>query len=162
MTVPSSPLEAAGAAIQATSAAPLHTNEFFTGYWTNASPLGPGAVPFVYAKYYGASRYDRLVDGSDVEISPRLTLIRRPGHVVYNSQLFPPINRFYEFRGFSPTDELIRVVADCDGSTSQLQNPNFDTGDATGWALGRAAARSPMFSTSPACRVPRYPRTAGG
>jgi hypothetical protein len=112
-----SPLEAAGAAVQPIAAAPLHTNEFFTGLWTNGSPLGPGAVPYLYAKSYGGARYDRLVNGNDIEISPRLTLIRRPGHTVYNPGPFPPINRFYEFRGFTATDEILHLMADCDAGT---------------------------------------------
>ena len=112
--MPVSPLETAGAAIQPTSAAPLHTNEFFTGLWTNGSPLGPGAVPFLYQRFYSAMRYDRLIDGSNVEVSTRLTLIRRPGSSVYNSQLFPPINRFYEWRGFSGANETIRIMASVD------------------------------------------------
>lgn len=131
-----SPLQTAGAAIQPTATAPLHTNEFFTGMWSNGSPLGPGAVPYLYQKFYSASRYDRLVDGNDVEISPRLTLIRRPGHTVYNPGPFPPINRFYEFRGFSQTDEIIHLVADCDASLNQLQNPNFVSGT-SGWTWGQ-------------------------
>lgn len=129
-----SPLETAGAAIRPTATAPLHVNEFFTGLWTNGSPLGPGPVPYLYQRFYMASRYDRLVDGSDIEVSPRLTLIRRPGHSVYNSQLFPPINRFYEFRGFSGNQEVIHLMADCDAPSNQLLNPNFDNG-ATGWNL---------------------------
>ena len=119
--MPVSPLETAGAAIQPTAAAPLHTNEFFTGLWTNASPLGPGPVPYLYQKFYSASRYDRIVDGGNVEISSRLTLMRRPGTSVYNSSLFPPINRFYEWRGFGPNNsETIRIMASCDNpSTGQ-------------------------------------------
>lgn len=129
-----SPLEAAGAAIQPTATASLHSNEFFTGLWTNGSPFGPGAVPYIYAKFYGATRYERLVGGNDCEISTRLTPIRRPGHSVYNSSLFPPINRFYEFRGFNLTDEVIRLLADCDAPTNPVGNPNFDSGS-TNWII---------------------------
>jgi hypothetical protein len=89
----------------------------------------------LYQKFYSASRYDRIVGGGDSEISPRLTLIRRPGFTVYNPGPFPPINRFHEFRAFTATDEVIHLLADCDGSTNQLQNPNFDSG-ATGWTFG--------------------------
>lgn len=134
--MPTSPLESAGAAVQPIAAAPLHVNEFFTGMWTNGSPLGPGPVPYLYQRFYSASRYDRLIDGSDVEVSPRLTLIRRPGHTVYNPGPFPPIDRFYEFRGFSQTDEIIHLLADCDTSTNLLLNPNFVAG-ATGWGWGQ-------------------------
>jgi len=131
-----SPLAVAGAAIQPISAAPLHVNEFFTGYWINGSPLGPGAVPYLYGKFYSASRYDRIVDGNDCEVSVRLTLIRRPGSSVYNPGPFPPINRFYEFRGFGAADEVIRILADCDASANQLQNADF-SGGAAGWNWGQ-------------------------
>ena len=39
-----SPLIAAGAQVQPINAAALHSNEFFTGMWTQGNPLGPGAV----------------------------------------------------------------------------------------------------------------------
>lgn len=132
--MPISPLETAGAQIQPTSAAPLHTNEFFTGLWTNGNPLGPGAVPFLYQRFYAAQRYDRLIDGANIEISTRLTPMRRPGSSVYNSSLFPPINRFFEFRGFTATDEVIHLLADCDGSANQLPNSDF-SGGTTGWTF---------------------------
>ena len=144
-----SPLEAAGAQIQPTSAAPLHVNEFFTGLWTNGSPFGPGAVPFLYARFYGASRYDRLVGGSDMEISPRLTPIRRPGHTVYNPGPFPPINRFFEFRALTATDEFIHLLADCDAPTDVLVNGDFSGGTTgwvfqPGWSLGSATGIGPL------------------
>ena len=43
--MPESPLLASGAQIEPTAAAPLHTNEFFSGMVTQANPLGPGLVP---------------------------------------------------------------------------------------------------------------------
>src|SRR5215469_11157990 len=112
--MPESPLESAGAAVQPIPAAALHTNEFFTGMWTQGNPLGPGAVPFLYQKFYSASRFDRLVDGANVEITTRLTLARRPGSIIYNSSLFPSINRFYEWRGFDSNGERIRIMASVD------------------------------------------------
>lgn len=143
-------LEAAGAVIEPTAAAPLHVNEFFTGMWTNGNPLGPGAVPYLYAKFYSAMRYDRLIDGGNTEISPRLTLIRRPGHSVYNPGPFPPTNRFYEFRGFTATDEVIRVLADCDagvGSASptvrEVTQPNTNK---ILWAKSAGAGRTSFVS----------------
>ncbi len=145
-----SPLEAAGASIQPVSAAPLHTNEFFTGLWSNGSPLGPGAVPYLYSKFYSAARFDRLIDGNDTEISPRLTLIRRPGQSVYNAGPFPPINRFFEFRGFTATDEVIRLLADCDAGTGsatptvrEVTQPNTNK---ILWHKNAAAGRTSFVS----------------
>jgi hypothetical protein len=118
--MPESPLEAAGAAVQPVASAALHTNEFFSGMWTQGNPLGPGAVPYLYQKFYSATRFDRLVGGANLEITTRLTLARRPGASVYNSSLFPSINRFYEWRGFDANGEHIRIMASVDNpSTGQ-------------------------------------------
>jgi hypothetical protein len=73
----------------------------FTGLWTNRNPLRDAATTFLMEKYYSASRTDSLIDGLNMEITPKLTLRRRPGTSVYNSAIFPPINRFYEFRTFN-------------------------------------------------------------
>lgn len=120
--MPESPLQVAGAQIQPSSAAPLHTNEFFTGMWTQGSPFGPGAVPYLYQKFYSASRYDRLIGGMNVEVTTRLTLGRRFGNSVYNPGPFPPINRFFPFRTFTQAQgEVIRLLASCDPPTGGTQ-----------------------------------------
>jgi len=115
--MPESPLIAAGAQIPPTSAAPLHTNEWFTGMWTQGNPLGSGAVPFLYQKFYSAMRYDRLVGGKNTEVTSRLSLARRPGSLIYNSVNFPPISRFYEFRAFQGGQERIHILADVEGTS---------------------------------------------
>jgi hypothetical protein len=91
---------------------PLWSNEFWTGLWTQRSPLRDAATPYLYGKFYQASRYESLIDGSNVEISPKLTLIRRPGNSVYNSQTFTNVDRFYDFRVFSGGTENIHVMVD--------------------------------------------------
>ena len=144
--MPISPLETAGAQIQPTSAAPLHTNEFFTGLWTNGNPLGPGAVPFLYQRFYSAQRYDRLIDGLNIEISTRLTPIRRPGHTVYNPGPFPAIARFYEFRGFTATDEVIRLMADCDGAPGSVREVTQPTTNTVLWTKAAGAGRTSFVS----------------
>lgn len=112
--MPESPLISAGAQVQPIAAASLHTNEFFTGMWTQGNPLGAGAVPYLYQKFYSAIRFERLIGGQNTEITTRLTLARRPGNSVYNAGPFPPINRFYEFRAFSGSAEQIHVLASVD------------------------------------------------
>ena len=57
-------------------------------------------------------RQDSILDGLNTEITPRLTLARRPGSSVYNRNVIAPVNRFYSFNTFTLTDELIRVMAD--------------------------------------------------
>ena len=148
--MPESPLIAAGAQIQPINAAPLHTNEFFTGLWTQGNPLGPGAVPFLQQKFYSASRFERLVGGANVEVTTRLTLARRPGNSVYNSSLFPPINRFYCFRGFSAQGESIRIIASVDPATGSTQGTVRDvTGPSTNqilWTKDKNAGRTSFVS----------------
>jgi len=109
----SNPLQPSGAQAQKpTRFAPLWSNEFFSGLWTQRSPLRDAATPFLYGKFYGATRYESLIDGLNVEISPRLTLIRRPGNSVYNSQTFTDVTRFYDFRAFSDDEEIIHTIVD--------------------------------------------------
>jgi hypothetical protein len=106
------PLTAAGASTAASRFAPLYTNRFITGLWTQRNPLRDAAVPYLYEKSYAGSRIDSLLDGLNIELTSRLTLRRRRGHSVYNSQNYGPINRYYSFRRFSGINELINVMAD--------------------------------------------------
>lgn len=107
------PLAASGAQPQKpVRFAPLWTNQFWTGLWTQRSPLRDAATPFLYGKFYGATRYESLIDGANVEISPRLTLIRRPGNSVYNSQSFTNVTRFYDFRINRGSTEVIKTIID--------------------------------------------------
>jgi hypothetical protein len=101
-----------GQAQKPTRFVPLWSNEFWTGLWTQRSPLRDAATPFLYNKFYQAGRYESLIDGQNVEISPKLTLIRRPGNSVYNSQSFTSVDRFYDFRVFSGGTENIHVMVD--------------------------------------------------
>lgn len=57
-------------------------------------------------------RTDAMLGGSNVEISNRLTPVRRPGLSTYNSQQFTSVDYFYEFRLFSTTSEQIKVMTD--------------------------------------------------
>jgi hypothetical protein len=139
-----SPLSAAGAISAPSDAAPLHTNRIFTGLWTNRNPLRDAATSYLQEKYYSASRQDSMIDGLNMEITPKLTLRRRPGLSVYNSATFPAINRFYEFRtfpnnaaSFTRTRKLRRsayaannptiVVADADNVVYNATGPNTQT-----------------------------------
>jgi hypothetical protein len=90
---------------------PLHVNRLVTGLWTNTNPLRDAAQSSEMERYYGP-RQDRLAGGKNTEISARLTLMRRPGLSVYNSNHIPPIKRFYSWNTFTLTTETIRVMAD--------------------------------------------------
>jgi hypothetical protein len=123
-------LQNAGALSEPTSYAPLHTNRIFTGLWTNRSPLRDAATSD-YQEHYGMGRQDSIWDGFNSEISPQLTLKRRYGTSVYNTQSFAPIKRFYSFNTFTLTDEVIVVMADTAttvyDATSSTARPNTKT-----------------------------------
>jgi len=151
-----SPFIEAGAAVPPINAAALHTDEFFTGMWTQGNPLGSGAVPFLQQKFYSASRFDRLIGGKNTEITTRLTLARRPGNSVYNAGPFPPINRFYEFRAFEGNTESIHILASVDaGTTGPVPASVRDvTGPATNktlWNKDAAAGRTAFQSVGNIC-----------
>lgn len=89
---------------------PLYTSRFWSGLVTNRSPLRSAGS--AYEERYLGTRGDALIDGSNCEITPRLTLARRPGNPVYNSNSFTGVDAFYSFREFSSTTEQIRVMVD--------------------------------------------------
>lgn len=125
-----SPLQAAGAVPDKQSKyAPIHVNRMWTGLWTNRSPLRDAATPYLYEKFYSGSRFDSLIDGLNTEISPRLTLTRRPGLVVYNSQTFSAIDDFYSFHTFDgkSNTEGIRVIADTATAVYDATGPSTKT-----------------------------------
>jgi hypothetical protein len=89
---------------------PLYQSRFFTGLYTQRSPLRSAGS--AYEERYLGSRGDSIIDGSNCEITPKLTLARRPGNPVYNSNTFSAVDAFYSFREFGPNTEQIRVMAD--------------------------------------------------
>ena len=111
--------------------APMWTGRFFSGVITQRSPLR-GNITRLEEAYYG-SRGDEMLSGLNTEISPKLTLIRRPGLIPYNSNSLPAVNRFYEFRTLVNNVAAIQVIADLEPA------PHFFGGsvrDVTGPAPG--------------------------
>jgi hypothetical protein len=97
--------------------APIFSNELFSGLFTNRNPLRDPATPYLYSKFYAATRYEAMWDGLNVEISPRLTLIRAPGHSVYNANTFPAVNDYYSYHvkvANATNQDQVRVVVDTD------------------------------------------------
>lgn len=107
-----SPFQNAGALPEPTEYAPLVMDRYITGLWTQRSPLRDAAVPFLMEKYYSAGRTDSLIDGVNIELTPRLSWGRRAGNSVYNSQSFPPIGRFFDFKPVIDGAEQVFVMAD--------------------------------------------------
>lgn len=100
--------------------APIYNARYTTGYWSNRSPLRDAATSRDTEKYYGPAG-DALIAGLNVEISSKLTLIRRPGNSVFNTTLgvhaigstpIKNVDRFYDFHLFGPTTEQILVMMD--------------------------------------------------
>jgi len=107
-------LEAAGAQPKNQShGKPIHIARMETGLFTNRSPLHDTAS-FVISKFYGGY-VDALIDGSNMEVSPQLTLIRRPGLSEWSSVTVPDqVNWFYDWRTL---DCGVKVVVDTTTST---------------------------------------------
>jgi hypothetical protein len=92
--------------------APIYTGRWSSGIWTNRSPLRDAATTRISEKYYGAAG-DALIAGTNVEITNRLTLARRPGNPTFDRvNRWGNIDRFYDFRLFSSTSEEIEVMVD--------------------------------------------------
>ena len=108
------PLQAAGAQTDPTRYAALNMQgEQFTGAWTQASPYRDAATPYLVRKFYQGSRFDRIIDGINREISVRLTDQRRPGSSVWNAGPVPPALSFYSFKSVNNSGtEVIRVIED--------------------------------------------------
>ena len=118
--------------------APIFSNEFFSGLWTNRNPLRDPATPFIYGKFYSASRYEALWDGLNTEVSPRLTLIRAPGHSVFNANTFPFLNDFYSYQvdGVNRPN-FVRLVADSADYVYDLYDATTETDSVAGTNTGQ-------------------------
>jgi hypothetical protein len=91
--------------------APIYTGRWYSGIWTNRSPLRDANTTRIVEKFYGQAG-DALIAGSNVEITNKLTLARRPGTSVYDSNTWNAPDRFYEFRLFNASTEDIIVMID--------------------------------------------------
>jgi hypothetical protein len=107
-----SALEQAGAVREPSEYAALNMERYITGIWTQRSPLRDAAVPYLYEKFYSAGRSDSIIDGLNCEVSAKLTLIRRYGHSVYNSNTFPAANSMFPWKFIQNAQEQVRVVYD--------------------------------------------------
>jgi len=91
-------------------ATPLYVGRNTTGLWTNRSPLRDAATGRISEKYYGPSG-DAMIAGSNVEVTNRLTLSRRPGHPQYDgSNAYTDILAFDEFRYSKPLSDIWGTV----------------------------------------------------
>ena len=110
--------------------APIYTGRWSSGIWTNRSPLRDANTTRLVEKFYGPSG-DALVAGSNVEITNRLTLARRPGNSVYDPNSWTAPDRFYSFRMFGNSVEQIDVMVDQAAALYSLYKQGT-VGDVTG------------------------------
>ena len=106
-------LAQAGATVEPSEFATLSMDSQFTGVWTQRSPLRDADVPYLYRKFYSASRFDSIIDGINREINARLNDQRRPGSSLFNSQSFQWVYSFFSFKWVQNGQEVISVLADC-------------------------------------------------
>lgn len=118
------PLAQAGATAEPSEYTALAMDEHFTGLWTQRSLLRDADVPYLYRKFYSASRFDSMLDGINREISARLTDVRRAGSSVFNTQSFPPGYSFYPYKFVQNNQEIIRVLYDGKDGTVYDATPN--------------------------------------
>src|ERR1039458_2102535 len=109
-----------------TKFAAIYTGRQFTGIWTNRSPLRDAASSRIEEKFYGP-RGDAMIAGSNVEISNKLTMIRRFGNPQFSGASVTGVGGFGEFRinkalsdVFGTTLESIDLMTDT--ATQVLEN----------------------------------------
>jgi hypothetical protein len=158
----STSLQAAGAhAEKDTRWAPIFTNRFFLGLVTNRNPLR-SPVGVIYEQYYHLGGTDALIGGVNVEISPRLTIARRPGNTAGLSTFISSANipdvpdSFFSFHEIGGN---IRVIADTpsaiyliggfangSGTASQGVIPIFTKASGAGQSFFQGVGQSLYFS----------------
>jgi hypothetical protein len=93
----------------------IYTGRFSSGIWTNRSPLRDATTTRIVEKFYGQAG-DALIAGSNVEITNKLTLARRPGNITFDNNTWDSINSFYSFHAFqgyagqAPTDHVNVII----------------------------------------------------
>ena len=105
------PFEAAGAQKEPSRHAALSMQgELFTGLWTQSGPFRDSPTQYLIRKFYQGTRFDRIIDGINREITSRLTDGRRPGSAVFNSAALPPANCFTSFKYAQNGVEIVKCI----------------------------------------------------
>jgi len=107
------PLSQAGAISDPSRFAALSmAGEEFTGMWTQAGPYRDAASAYLTRKFYSGSRFDRIIDGVNREITSLLTDGRRPGTVLFNNNPFGPVSSFFSFKFVQNGSEIVKLIVD--------------------------------------------------
>jgi hypothetical protein len=102
----------------------LWNNNFYQGIVTQRNPLRAN-LGHIEEEFYGTQVC--LLDGLNAEVSSKLTLVRRPGSSIYNSQTFPQIDRFYSWHLFNSNTEQTKVIADTASVIYDATGPSTKT-----------------------------------
>lgn len=103
--------------------APIFTDRFFVGYWSNRNPLR-SPLSTLYADGWHLGGTDALIAGQNIELSPRLTLCRRPGNVPFSTTAVPGIPlTFYPFEQFG--SQSIATIVDTSTNIYTLDSSNI-------------------------------------
>ena len=91
--------------------APIYSGRFFNGLNTNRSPLRAASANHIAEKFYSDNSGDALIAGLNLEVSNRLTLIRRPGNPIYDdTHTYNDPWHFDEFRVNKQQDDVLGTV----------------------------------------------------
>src|ERR1035441_516932 len=100
--------------------APMYVGRIFSDLWTNRSPLRDAHTNRIEEKYYGPCG-DAMIAGSNVEVTNKLTLARRPGNPQYDTiNSYTDILAFGEFR-------YSKALADAWGAATEQIDVMVDT-----------------------------------
>ena len=122
-----------GNAGKQTKAAPIYTGRFFSGLYTNRSPLRDAKGNRLQEKFYGPAG-DALIDGANLEVTNKLTLGRRPGNPIYDTvNEWQNILSFDEFR-------VSKALSDAFGTVTEAIYTMVSEGpDVGGYEPGHAS-----------------------
>jgi hypothetical protein len=121
----------------------------FSGINTNRSPLRDAKGNRLQEKFYGPAG-DALIDGSNVEITNKLTLGRRPGNPIYDT-----VNEWQNILSFDDF-RVSKALPDAFGETTESiltmvsEGPDiggYEPGNASLWALNSSLQRQLVWES---------------
>lgn len=115
--------------------APIFINRHFTGLYTQRNPLRDPSDT-IREKFYGG-RPDALNAGTNVELSNRLTLVRRPGLSAFSAATYPEAPDY--FYSFQKASGAIDVIVD---TSAHIYTDNQDGTKTLILTKGAGAAQS--------------------
>jgi len=114
-----------------TKAAPIYTGRFFSGINTNRSPLRDARGTRYEEKFIGPAG-DALIDGSNLEVTNKLTIGRRPGNPIYDT-----VNEWQNILSFDTF--RISKALDVFGELDEQIDIMLSEGPSTGYESGNAS-----------------------